>query len=571
MDGLNTRIAHIIKERNEADAAIKTSGYRDIINKIFDNGVKQLNDLEVQFLNMIDNLPQNKPSNKRFIDILGAFLGGAALSMATYNNYKIHQLNDDIQNLKDQHNLLVDLTQIQGEHLKEINAQLLQMEEFWSEYFTVSPALMEDMVNNYYKDIKNKFEILADTVHSAIDGKLSNLLLSAENAKLIVNKVKEMAAMNHAKIPLRENADLFHQEISYLFDSKNLNFILLVHIPLVSYDMVFKLQKYTPFPFVFNDKTVIPTMDKDILATNYDQAKIQNERKLHFVTSEDEMRTCKKIGDNYFCNGRDVYLLNKNRECVGALHNRDIKQVIETCQLTNAAEKEVVVKINQNTWGFYTPKMILRMVKCQHSFEELSVQGFNFIRLPTACSFELVDHLIQSNKEQLPETSVLMLKDWDLNITETWPTIPQDLKTQLQQNAEKLHQIDRNLTMIHDNLEKTKIPVSYGHMPLGVAWTALIAIVIIAFAFCIYLTIRKIRQRAITNGTEIRTDSIPTEDQLRYEQPTAPGPFANLSHRLADLARSCQTQEPAYLHPGGPPPMPPPKPMQEMPAIWNPD
>lgn len=49
MDGINSRISHIIQEKTQPDHAIKTSGFRTIIDTIFDLGVRRLNLLQTNF------------------------------------------------------------------------------------------------------------------------------------------------------------------------------------------------------------------------------------------------------------------------------------------------------------------------------------------------------------------------------------------------------------------------------------------------------------------------------------------------------------------------------------------
>lgn len=541
LDGINTRISHIIQEKNQAEHAINTSGFRPIIHTIFDQGIKRFNALESKFLNLLDNLPQSKISNKRFLDILGTFLGGAALSMATYNNYKISEINKDIVNLQKEHNLLVDISQVHNEHLKELDSQLSQVNKFWREYFTVSPATMQEMISHFYLEMYDKFLTLSDTVTQAINGKLSTLILTPEVTSKIVLKLKEMAKNLNAEIPIKENIDLFHQDVSYLYDSKNFNFILLLHIPVIPQHLIFKIQRYEPFPFLYANDLVIPHVQEDILAINYVNDKyLKNsaQKTKYFTLNQDELNMCRKIGDNFYCKGRGVYTTNKNSLCLGALHEGSIKDISNRCTLKRSANEERVAQVNSQAWSVYLPSPMRTFAHCETSFENVQLENFNLIQLPPGCSMELRDHIIMANRNEPTETNSLVLMNWNLNLTETWPSLSEDFKNQLDQNDKKIQDLDRNLTSLHEKLNTAYITSGMETHHIGAAWSGLIAIVIIAILFGVYLVIRKIKQRPIQTG--------PPMDPNYMVPSGPPGPFYHLSQQLSKLSTCCSETEPAF-------------------------
>lgn len=556
LDGINARISHIIQEKNQADHAIKTSGFKTIINTIFDQGIRRLNLLESKFLNMMDTLPQQKLSNKRFLDIFGAFLGGAALSMATYNNIKISQLDTDIQKLSASHDLLVDITQVHNEHLKEVDAKLNQVSSFWRDYFTISPALLEEMITDYHNEMLDRFLTLQDTVDQATDGKLSRLLFPPEVGDSIFKKVKAIAANINAHIPIREPADLFHQDISYLFDSKTFNFTLIVHIPVTPKHLVFKIEKYQPFPFKFNNETVIPQVDQDILATNYENKDFLKQSTLstmYFETTQEELNACKRIGDNYFCKGRGVYTTNKFNLCLGALQNGSVIDVANNCKLNKKVTQEMVAQINPQTWSIYLPQPTTKYVRCPTSFELVKFRQFNLIRLPQGCELELPNHIIISGRGEPTDTNSLVLLDWNLNKTREWPVLEKDFKTRLDQSDLKLQDLHSKLEEARMEIKRTGDTTTESAKPhIGAAWTAMIIIILLALTISIYITIRRCRRKPevpapirLEIRPESRGDTI--QSTLTDYYPTSPpGPFYQLSQQLSSLTKCCDQSAVTY-------------------------
>lgn len=539
LDGINTRIAHIIKERNHAEGAISTSPFKGIVNHIYDSGIKKLNQMEADFLNIIDNLPQQAQISKRFIDILGLFLGGTALSMATYNNQKISEINSQISKLQEAHNTLVDITSIHNEHLKEIDIQLQKTEDFWREYFTVNPALMSTMVENYYSELNRVFHILKDTIASAIDRKLSISLLNPETVKAITQQIRKMATDQEAEVPLRQNIDLFHQEVSYLFDSKSLNLFIIVHIPTIKRNEVFKLQQYMPFPILTTHvKPIIITTLQDILATNLDSqllSKTSHQQPMFFATSMGELAACHKIGNNFYCKGRDVFHFSPDTWCLGALYNRNIKEVNTKCTYMEEYDREMVTKINQDTWGVYSPTMINRYAKCETQITGLTFSGFNLIRLPPGCQLDLMENSIRARSHVSHEIDSVMLIDWKLNAT-------QDLWNDNQPEVlQQLDQYSKNLKGFHtkadQDLKTAKLDLAPLH--IGAAWTGIIIIFILVSLLGMYLVYKKIKNRPIHSG--------PPLDHNGLETP-APGPFACLRNQLAEMSKACDNPLPNFQH-----------------------
>lgn len=548
LDGLNTRIAHIIQEKNQAEHSINTSGFKTILHTIFDQGIGRLNALESKFLNMMDTLPQNMPTNKRFFDILGAFLGGTALSMATYNNHRVSQLDQEIRTLQTKHNLLADIAQVHEDHMKELDARMGQMKTFWRDYFSISPALLEEMINDYYLEMQDKFSTIQDTVGQALHGKLSNLLITPEVGKQIVKKVKSMAANLDAEIPIRETADLFHQDVSYLFDSNSFNFTLLVHIPVIPRDLIFSIQKYQPFPFKYANDIVIPELEEDILASNYinkDFSKTSTSSTKYFQTSQQELNNCKKIGDNFYCKGRSVYSTNKLNLCLGALQNGSIANVAQNCKLRRGINQEMVAQLNTQTWSIYLPEDTKRFAHCPTSFEIVDLVQFNLVRLPEGCRLDLPNHVIISSRNEPTVANTLVLLNWNLSNPHQWPLLDKDFKHRLDQG-------DLKFKDLHSQIEEAKISISNTTPHMGAAWAAIVAIVIIAISLGLYLGIRRFRQRPIHTGPAIYdTPANPPanngETLSDYLEPSGPpGPFYQLREQLANMSKCCEDPEPSY-------------------------
>jgi len=111
---------------------------------------------------------------------------------------------------------------------------------------------------------------------------------------------------------VHEPLDLFLVKTSYIYNPDDNTFILVLHVPLVSPP---KLYEFIPLPIHFNfsgNVSVTPEVGNNNMIT-------VGHSKSYQILSSLDLQNCSKMGETYFCKGRNVLQTDLTKTCLGAL------------------------------------------------------------------------------------------------------------------------------------------------------------------------------------------------------------------------------------------------------------
>jgi hypothetical protein len=256
------------------------------------------------FQDVIKALPQTAEIDmpgrpKRFVAISMAI---AAMALSSFNAYRITELNNEISALKSKTDLLVDISHLHEAHLHHLEektdatnkllADLLESNVWFTTKIT-------DAVEKKFQSVVHHHE---NVVKLAQHHRLAPGALPHDVMDEILNHTLSVAKKRNMVSFVNYASDLFQVEVSHLFDSKTLQFTLIVHIPLVSNYNLLELYEFLPLPIHFNFSSNV-SITSDIGQNNL--LAIGHSKSFQTISSSD-LHSCLHLGDTFFCKGRKV-------------------------------------------------------------------------------------------------------------------------------------------------------------------------------------------------------------------------------------------------------------------------
>ncbi len=114
------------------------------------------------------------------------------------------------------------------------------------------------------------------------------------------------------------------------------------------------MNQYLPFPLTQSlspNHSLMPSVGQnDLLAySGFDTYKI---------LSQSDLASCHKMGDTYFCKGRNDLRTDITETCLGSLYLQQGKGILKNCKFEITAAKEQVFRLTHNKWAIATQKQI---------------------------------------------------------------------------------------------------------------------------------------------------------------------------------------------------------------------
>jgi hypothetical protein len=156
-------------------------------------------------------------------------------------------------------------------------------------------------------------------ITTAYSNRLSPGALQHEALIKIVKYINEVAANSDLLSFIHKPTDLFLVETSYVYKPDEKTFVLVLHIPLVTPHNLMPLYEFIPLPVYFNftsNITITPEVgSNNMIAVGHFES--------YQLLSSSDLQNCNKLGDTYFCKGRNVLLKDLTKTCLGSLYLAD--------------------------------------------------------------------------------------------------------------------------------------------------------------------------------------------------------------------------------------------------------
>ncbi len=252
-------------------------------------------------------------------------------------------------------------------------------------------------------------------IKTAYSNRLSPGALQLDALEEIVRYVNEVAANGDLLSFIHKPCNLFLVETSYVYKPDEKTFVLVLHVPLVTPHNLMPQFEFIPLPVYFNfSSNVMVTPEvgaNNMIAVGHSES--------YQLLSSLDLQNCNKMGDTYFCKGRNVLLKDLTKTCLGALYLADQKNIQTKCKFMVHRAQEKIFRLVSHTYVVYSLGKISTNQVCPKakSISAVQISSGQTIRINPSCYIRTMDHIITANDSEVIEILDRWL-DW------TW-TLPQ--------------------------------------------------------------------------------------------------------------------------------------------------
>ncbi len=242
----------------------------------------------------------------------------------------------------------------------------------------------------------------------------------------IVKYVDEIAQNSNLLSFVHQPSDLFLVETSYIYKPDEKTFVLVLHVPLFTPHNLMLLYKFIPLLVNFNfsgNVSVTPNVGTNNMIT------VGHFQSYQLLSSSD-LQTCNKMGETYFCRGRNVLLTDLTKTCLGALYLADTKNIQYRCKFSIDREQEKIFCLDSNTYVVYSLGKINTNHICPKGKSILPVQisSGQTVRINLSCYIRNMDHIITANDSEEIEIHSKGL-DWTWTLGQLFQQLESEMVT----------------------------------------------------------------------------------------------------------------------------------------------
>jgi hypothetical protein len=149
-------------------------------------------------------------------------------------------------------------------------------------------------------------------------------------------------------------------ETSYIYKPDEKTFVLVLHVPLVTPHNLMPLYEFIPLPVHFNfsdNVSVTPEVGSTMIAVGHPQS--------YQLLSSTDLHSCNKMGENYFCKGRNVLLTDLTKTCLGTLYLAYARNIQGRCKFSIRGAQDKIFRLDSNTYVVYSLGKINTNHVCQ--------------------------------------------------------------------------------------------------------------------------------------------------------------------------------------------------------------
>jgi hypothetical protein len=147
---------------------------------------------------------------------------------------------------------------------------------------------------------------------------------------------------------IHQLSGLFLVETSYIYKPDEKTFVLVLHAPLVTPHNLMPLYILLPVHFNFlGNISITPEVGpNNMIAIRHSQS--------YQLLSSSDLQNCNKMGETYFCKGRNVLLTDLTKTCLGSLYLTDVQNIQSRCKFSIDGAQEKIFRLDSNTYMVYS-------------------------------------------------------------------------------------------------------------------------------------------------------------------------------------------------------------------------
>jgi len=329
--------------------------------------------------------------------ILGTFMG-------LYTQYQIDKLRSDVDNLRAEHEQLVEVVAENRAAISELSKWVNQLNSTISMLNKINPGIVVAEMNSMYQRIRSALEVAVHTVQQAMHRRLAVDLLSPSDLAKIFEDLEQIAVSKGFDLLTTRPSDLLQIETSYVYDGAR--FVLLLHVPMTPTDSLLRLLRLRPFPIPFSSThSLLPRVPSALLALS------KGKNRLMTTIEHSDLVGCHQIGHVYTCDRHGALRKDIKSNCLGALFEQDIPEARKLCDLQLVPRQEAVLQLKGNNFLVYSPAMFTARMDCHNgtSSEVYIKREVQKVLIDPGCSLDLKSHQLSSEFSLYLESKVRVI------------------------------------------------------------------------------------------------------------------------------------------------------------------
>jgi hypothetical protein len=469
---------------------VKTRATEIPICQIVDLANVTLTMIKQQTQNMILNLPTSKFSphgseKKRFLNLI---FGITATAFGIGNTLQISKLNAQMAKTNARQDMLVDISQLHENHLYTLDIKMNQTTTVLTDFVKYSPAVASQALTQMLMHVQNVQTRIEDGLDQAQLHRLSHKLFPNDVLETIKANIDVVAEKNGFLSFVNQVTDLFQIPLSYVYQPGNETVSLILHVPFVKHENLLQMHQYLPFPLSHDlspNHSVTPAVGQnDILAySGYETYKI---------VSQSDLAACHKMGDIFFCKGRNDLRTDIQDTCLGALFLQQPKGIQKQCKFEIQSSREQVFKLAHNKWSVATQKQYTTHQVCGKNRRPIIIGPGAVVTLNPGCKVRLETHILTADSFEEVEIEPTYFT-WNWNASQIFPDLAPTQFSEAMQSLQDygLHIVDASDIAHHLKFSNFNEPIPFEisqmfNNPMHYATIVLSAIIIIYFVYKLF-------------------------------------------------------------------------------------
>ena len=479
---------------------------------ILQSAINQLETLRKDVLQEILILPAHS-RDKRQLEVFATILGVVGTIFGGFNAHQIENIKATLKDVRKRQNLLVEITQLNSKHIENLEITQKNIADILIDLITNNPTSLMAKTSEILFMAVRSATIIHDAIQQAQNHRLSTTLIDSTTLKQLFSEVISRSLKENAVMILQHPSDLFQIDCSYVHNRDG-SVSLIVHVPMAKQNQVYNLYQHIPIPLsqtFSTNLTITPKVDSQYIAIgpHYE----------YKIMSSSDLATCTKMGDYFFCNGRDVVQTDLTGTCLGALFKREINSALKYCEFEIGEPKEKVFSVGRNDYIITAPAPFEANMICSNApHQSVSIDRFTRITVEEGCEIQL-DHNIIQPDINIKDNQTIIYKNINWNFDRLFPGQKmEDLSQKLLEIRDLGDNIVTAQQLRHLSIQDAYIPdpdqLVHSNVTLYVV-LAVIAILMILFTYYCYDRIRILPQLISAHVKAVHTHSKPAPPNFK--------------------------------------------------------
>ena len=189
-------------------------------------------------------------------------------------------------------------------------------------------------------------------------------------------------------------------------------------VPFTYPQFLLQMHQYLPFPLSHNlspNHSLTPVVGQyDILAYNGEET--------FKLVSQSDLTACHRMGDTYFCKGRNDLRTDILETCQGSLFLQQSNGVQKYCKFEINPAKEQVFKLSYNKWAVSTQMQYTTHMICPKNRQPIIIGPGAMVDLKPGCKVRLQKHILTA--DNIEETQIEPTYfNWSWNASNIFPAM----------------------------------------------------------------------------------------------------------------------------------------------------